>query len=289
MSYWMSIRAKQAPTVTEILEALATPELRSTEFPNGFPTEFWPTGVSHYYRANLSARGVELTFEPGFARIQILSLSNPEDWELGFRLLCALAADPATQVEGQEGTLGTVADMRERFLEVIRRWIADEFRVIQKQVREHDNVLVSMHGPHREVFFGRRSLQELSTGTTELVTAVIERIRRIQYIETEGYEVVRPVKLAVDPGRSATSWNLDKTQVFEATDYVGLDKPYRRATVYVPVPDMPKLVGSRLEWLDEKQFILHAVPKSEQAAIHARAKAMVVIYHPPKRWWQFWR
>jgi hypothetical protein len=45
VSYSMSIRAKESPTVAEILKVVATPELRCTALPDGFPTDLWPTGV----------------------------------------------------------------------------------------------------------------------------------------------------------------------------------------------------------------------------------------------------
>jgi len=289
VSYWMSIRAKRSPTAAEVLEAVAIPELRSGSFPEGLPSDFWPTGIVHYYRAGHSARGVELTLEPDLARVEMLSLCNPEDWELGFRLLRALAADPATQVEGQDGTVSSLSDMRERFLAVLQRWTADEFQVFQKHVSEHANALVSMRGPIREVFFGRRSFQELSAGTMELLPAVIERIRRIQYIEHEGLDVPQPKELAAVPGAMATPWDMDKAQAFVATDFVALEQPWRRVTVCVPVPEIPSLVGSRFQWLDERQFILQPIPESERAALHEQAAAKVVIRHRRKRWWQFWK
>lgn len=291
MSDWMSIRAKRSPTAVEILEAVATPELRSGSFPEGLPSDFWPTGVVHYYRAGHSARGVELTLEPDLARVQMLCLSNPEDWELGFRLLRALAADPAAQVEGQDGTVSSLSDMRERFLEVLHRRNARDFESIRKQVLDHPHpdALASMNGPIREVFIGRRCFAELSTETTEAVPALIERIRRIQYIESEGFDVPQPKELAAVPGVMATPWEMGKAQAFVATDYVALEQPWRRITVCVPVREMPSLAGSRFQWLDERQFILQPIPESERAALHEQAASKVAIHHRRKRWWQFWK
>ena len=290
MSYCMSIRAKRSPRVVEILKALGAPELRCVDRPEVFPADQpLPTGTGRYYRAGQSARGVMLTSNPGIARVRMFTLSSLNDWELGFQLLRALAADPAAHVEGQDGTVSTLSDMRERFLEVLHRETANDFRDIQKQLREHPETVVALDGTVREVFIGPRQLEELSTGTTDGVTALIERIRRIQYIEREGFEVVRSMKLPVAPGRLVSRWTPEKAQAFEATDYVGLEQPWRNSTVCVPVPALPALVGSRFQWLDERQFTLQAIPESERADLHARAAAMVTVYHPRKRWWQFWR
>jgi hypothetical protein len=286
----MSIRAKRSPMVSEILKVLGAPELRRVDRPKVYPADQpLPSGTGRYSREGRSTRGVMLTSKPGIARVRMFPLSSLEDWELGFQLLRALAADPAVRVEGEDGTVSTLSDMRERFLEVLHRETANDFREIQKQLREHPETVVVLDGAVREVFIGPRQLAELSTGTTGGVTAVVERIRRIQHIEREGFEVVRPVKLAVEPGRLFSRWTLDKAQAFEATDYVVLEQPWRNSIVCVPVPGLPELVGSRFQWLDEKQFTLQPIPESERADLHERAMARVTVYHPRKRWWQFWR
>jgi hypothetical protein len=118
----------------------------------------------------------------------------------------------------------------------------------------------------------------------------MERIRRIQYIESEGFAVRRPMGLPASVGVLLSLWTPNEAQAFEVTDNVGLSAPSGSLTV--PISELPELAGNRFHWLDEKQFAIDATPEAELSVLYERAAAVAIDPYRKargKRWWQFWR
>lgn len=290
MSYTMSSTPKACPTAADIMEALGPSAVRCVEFGDQAPEGDWPERVLHLHRLERSARGVEVRFERSRLRVRMVSLANREDWELAFRILEAFAVNPSDSVEGEDGTACSLTEVRACFLDVLLRESAATFLSMKGALSGNPDLLIELRGPVRSVFLGPRCFRELPSDSGQAIAALMERIRRVQYLEAEGFEVRSPMSLPGSVGVRLTLWDPRKAQAFEPTDNVGLRAPSGSLTV--PVAQLVALVGERFVWLDEKQFALHATPEAELSELYEWAASMTVdpyVATADRKWWQFWR
>jgi hypothetical protein len=277
MSYTLSAAAKPAPEVATVMAALGA-DVRCIELADLAP-ERWPEGTVHLHRVGRSTRGVELIFRDGRVSTRLVALANRDDWELAYRILETFAASASAEVSGEDGAVASLAEVRPRFHDVLLRETAAGLVAMRQALDRNPGEIIRFHGAVRDVFIGERSLRELPDDL-----ALMERVRRLQYIETEGFEMRRPIPLLASGGVRLTVWTPDRAQAFEETDNVGLAAPSGSLTV--PVSELPALAGERFHWLDERQFAIDAVPSADMPMLYAKAEAVAV---KAKKWWQFWR
>jgi hypothetical protein len=246
----------------------------------------WPDRAVHVYRVGRSTRGVELLRRGSELGVRMVACANDADWELAFALLERLNASPIT---GEDGTCVALADARSGFAEVVARETAAAISTLHALIDQGEKI--ELEGVTRTVYFGSRML----SGIGREPGALLERIRRIQYVVDEGFEPVAPEDLAAMMGLpeplELSVWDPDVAQVFAPTSLVALRTP----TLYVPMDALPAVVGPRFAWLDERQFTIAAIPADERPALVERAtRAAVDPYakiraYETKKWWQFWR
>jgi hypothetical protein len=263
-------------TVTLPVVKVPSPDLTAladvTTLPRG-------KGLALLYRHGVSSRGVEVTLDSDGFHARLTSLASDGDWALAFELLAVYAGDPTTELVGEDGTSGTA----DAFTDVIARETAAALAGAEAALAGKPGSELSLRGPIREVHIGPRLLGELAEPRAD---DLIERVRRIQYLESERFEVCAPVPLRAPGIPTFTVWTPTKTQAFEPVDALGLSTP--DGNLYIPVAALPALLGARFEWLDEKQFAIYA---AEDPALIARARAVSIDPYAAtrKKWWQFWR
>lgn len=284
MSYSMTFACEQpkynprVPTPPALVSALGT----GARF-SGKEVASWPTDPVHIHRHGASTRGIEIECRDAEMSVRMVSCTNEADWELAFATLELLGA---ATVEGEDGTRAAIANVRAAFAEVRSRELAAAASSIIAAVES--GAALQLSGAVRDVYFGPRTAAEIRADPTGL----LDRIRRIQYIEDEGFEIVKysnlsmMMALTVEFGFSI--WSPEKAEAFTPTSWVGMKGP---TSLHIKLAALPDLCGSRFEWLDEKQFTIAATPEPELPALFERAKR--VAFNPyrklGKKWWQFWR
>jgi hypothetical protein len=239
-------------------------------------------GRFQIYRPGRSTRGVAFSVEDGRAEARMVSFANEDDWLLGLELLRAFAADGST-IEGEDGT--TAKGDPQPFLTAMIRENAAAFVVVKSLVAERGEKHPKIVGPKREVLIGERLLRDVADDPI----ALMERIRRLQYLEDEGFEVVEPMSLPAGIGVEISLWDPRKAQAFAPTKHVGLSAPSGSLTI--PVAEVPALAGSHFHWLDEEQFAIDAAPEDELPELFRRAALVAASPHEKvtRKWWQFWK
>ena len=214
----------------------------------------------------------------------MLACANTVDWDLALALFEAVGV---ASIAGEDGTTAAIADARSELGEVRERELAAALAAARVAVAAGQQM--ELCGVVREVYIGPRMLAELGDDPQVL----LERIRRVQYIEAEGFEVVKRsnigamMGLGIDLGFSI--WNAERAQAFGPTSHLGLAGP--TLSLHVPLDALPELVGSRYAHLDEKQFTIDAVPEHEIPELVERAKPFSFDPYKNlgKKWWQFWK
>jgi len=292
MSYSMTVEVSELPPVQSVFDALGPRAIRCAEAPDGLGAS-WPRGILHFHAPGESTRGVELIIDDHEVRARMVSLANPADWQLAFDLLGAFAPRSDARVLGEDGTAATVERLRSDFVEVIERELGVGLFTVLDMTARDDIDQMTLNGSVRSVYIGARVAAELaSTPAAQALARLLEMIRRIQYIEREGYELVEsadlgdllgmPVKLQL------SIWDPTRAQAFEPTRLLGLTTP--GGNLYVPIDALPALLGARFAWLDEHQFTIAPTPDPELAALHARARKVAVeLTGGRRKWWQIWK
>jgi hypothetical protein len=231
------------------------------------------------YRPGVSSRGVEVSFEDDDVHTRLTALAAPGDWALAFEYLAACAGEAAPVVTGEDGTSGT----SDAFADVIARETAGALAGAESALANNPGSEISLRGPVREVHVGARLLGEL---VEPRVMGLIERVRRLQYLESEGYELCAPISLRAPGVPTFTVWSPDRAQAFEPVEALGLSAP--GGNLYIPVAALPGLLGDRFQWLDEKQF---AIAAGDDPGLVERARPLSIDPYKAvkKKWWQFWR
>jgi hypothetical protein len=294
MSYSMTVEVKQLPPVEAVLAALGPRAIQCAEAPDGLSR--WPRGIIHLHELGESTRGVELIIEDSEVRARMVSLANPADWQLAFDLLAAFAPRRDARILGEDGTAATVDALRSEFVEVIERELGVGLITVLDMTARDDIEEMTFNGAVRTVYIGSRIANELGgTAPDEALRRLLDLIRRIQYIEREGFELVESSDLGsllgIPVEMRLSIWNPTAAQAFAPTRLLGLRTP--AGNLYVPVEALPELLGPRFAWLDEQQFTIAPTPEAELPALHARARKVAVELTGgtggKRKWWQVWK
>lgn len=291
MSYSLTLETAPARRTAAVLDAGFGGVIRCVEHPDGLPDSEWPRGVLHFFAEGSSTRGVEVIREDRALRVRLLSLAAPRDWELAYRFLTAFAGDSTQIVTGEDGTSATCADLAQRFAEVMARETAAGVAALEAALASQAGNQVRLPGAVRAVFIGPRLLSELPAGGSERVEALLERIRRLQFVELDGYAFTDPVPLRAPGIPSFAVWSLTRPQAFSPVECVGVST--EDGNLYIPVPALPGALGERFCWLDETQFAIAATSAAELPSLLVALRPLAIDPYRgverKKRWWQFWR
>jgi hypothetical protein len=279
MSYTMTVKVSRPPNAAAVLSELGR-DVRGGE---GLGRGDWPERLVHLHRARHSTRGITIERKGTVLSVRMAACTNWADWDLAFSLFDAVDATP---IEGEDATTVALVDGRAGFAEVMARELWASVSTLHTVIEPRREVQLT--GTVRDVFVGRRMLREIGRDPV----AMLERIRRVQYIEDAGFEFVTHSNLSatrwLTAGLGFSLWNPKRPQAFGPTTHLALTGA---RTLHVPLAALPEVVGSRFAWLDEKQFTIAATPEAEIAQLVERAER--VAFDPyaklNKKWWQFWR
>lgn len=289
MSYALSVQLSSAPELASLLRDLG----EGVHALGEVPARGWPEGSVHLHRVGRSTRGIEILREGERLTARMLACASGEDWRLALATFEALAG-PEAAIEGEDGTAAVCATAATDLAEIIESETASAIATIEAMVAAGRTI--ELEGPVRRVHFGARMLSDLGGDPREL----LEAIRRVQYIEAEGYEVIEYHDLASKLGLGTdvggfSLWDPTRAQAFEPAPLLGIecDEP----GLYIPASSAPEVAGDRFTWLDERQFAVAPTPAEELPMLVARAKERRVDPHARMRglagggrkWWQFWR
>jgi hypothetical protein len=265
----------------------------------------WPPGPLRVGLHGKSVRGVEAERAGGETRVRLFECSTEDDLRLGLRLTAAFAGETGT-VRLDGGETVPASGLRARFDEV---WIED--RVAEGPARLRA-LFEDRAGPPREeivvpglrcdVHVGRSLLAKLEPDSPGFGAALLERMRRIQWIEDEGYAFLawytarprdgsEPFTFAELPRNAAV--------LVPVVDRLVVDGP--DATLAFDFEDA-EAVGGRAfaERVDEHHFLWRVVDDVNWARIVARAKERGIpvptkrrgssprARASARRWWRFW-
>ena len=188
MSFSFYINAPEPPDYQRVLDGIDLWDVHcDEEEPEDGP---WPEGTLHFYRENLSTRGVEISLEEGKFQVRILTLSSPEDYELALRFTESAAEELGQEVEPEGFVAMPAVALRDRFDD---NWIrhTNEYgaAIIQQMVKEADSSNLTMDGSKRPIYIGPRVVQELEDDGPEedFPDRLIEKMREIQNIDEGEY------------------------------------------------------------------------------------------------------
>lgn len=270
----------EAPRFEAVIEQLNDDALRCAEGPLADLTGPWPEGGAlHFYRHGLATRSVELASEDGTMTVRVLALSSPDEYDLAFRFVEVLGGD--REIEHEEHGAMPASEARARLgNEWMLREMAASHAAILSSLREHPHYHVEVQGAVRGVAIGPKMLERVG----ESAIALLDAIRRIQYIEETHPPRHQLPFTNAGKGTICTPWELDEPGFYGAPTHLGLlqGDDYR----FVPVAVAREAAGDAWIALDEQQFAIDAIPEAGRAAIRSLVEQKGV---GPKTWWQFWR
>jgi len=191
MSYSFQVTIKELPPFGPFLSGLNYSDLRCAELVDDkgapvalqyFPKQPWPTRILHFYRDQVSIRGIEVDAKPSSISIRFNTLSAREDYELGLKLLEAFATVSNSTIDAEEGQKVSAQDLRTTFdANWMRQQTESGARVTIAMATEGKDIAIPCI--RREVHLGKRLLKELiDAGPRETFQdRLIEKLRRVQY------------------------------------------------------------------------------------------------------------
>lgn len=277
MSYSFYIKATRRVDYPRLIQGLKIPRLVA---PEGRGT--WPEGALHFYRDGVSTRSTEVTLENGAFQVRSMVLAAPEDWELAFRLVEALAQATGSPVEPEDGDPFPASALRGRYNTAWLRHHTDSGINVVTLWAKTQGETITMPGPVREVHIGPRLFAELEAGgpAEGLADRLLAAIRRVQYVDLTGYHpagIMEVSRRDGDQSFTLSVWGSEQATFFSSPEYLHLvsDDPDAEP-VLVPYGVLPSLAGDRLTWLDEKQCLVTAVDAAAWAEIFGRAHSLRV-------------
>src|SRR5262245_20345496 len=188
MSFSFHVAAPTPPDYQRLLDGLDYWDVHCEE---GDRTEEgpWPEGTLHFFREDVSTRGVEITYEDDKFQVRILTLSSPEDYELALRFVESAAVFLKQPVDPEDGDSFPVDELRQRYDE---EWIREtnEFgaQTLRSVICEEDST-ATLSGVHRPVHIGPRLLRELDDDgpEVEFLDRLLGKMLDVQNIDGNEY------------------------------------------------------------------------------------------------------
>jgi hypothetical protein len=277
MSYSFYIRTDLRPAVADVLARIDFPDVVAPDAGGA-----WPDGTLHIYRAEISTRATEITYEDHAFQVRILAMSSPEDYELAFRVVEHLAALTGSQVESEDDDTFPAEMLRDIYdAKWVKRMTDSQPTIIGHFAKDKGDV-VTIEGPVRDFHIGPRLYAELEAdGPADgLPQRILEAIRRTQYRDLSGYDKAAIIE-ATTPDNSKTIrlsvWNLDRATHFSGVGYLRLVSKNMPDDIFlVPYEALPQLAGKRFAWLDERQCLVEAIASDERSELLREAERFKV-------------
>jgi len=272
MSFTFDILGDRPVTYQALCEAADLPELLCAEKVDHVAPL---TGIYHLYLNGLSCRSAELAKGSRGYTVRVNSPSSPDDHGLALLLVEQLAKlSGAANIKGEGDSAMDAQRFRENYSGAwIRQQVSSGVQSILLIARGIEaGEACEVPGAVRRFYVGPRLASEvLALGSPQSIEdEFFRRFSAVQYVERQGYYYPNIYILTANKGK-VCGLAPDVAFLIPWVKYVALVAADDGSPVFVSYEDFPKIAGGRLSWLDEKQALMEAIPKTEWPAFCALA------------------
>jgi hypothetical protein len=282
MSFSFYIPAPEPPDYQMLLDGLDFWDVHCEEGEaEDAPREgSWPEGALHFYRDEVSTRGVEVNYENRRFQVRILSLASPEDYELALRFVESAAVLLKQPIEPEDDEPFPVEQLRERYDD---EWVRDMndsgARAVRYLINDGDQTVTSW-GPHRAFHIGPRLLKELDEAgpESEFSDRLLEKMKQVQNIDPDEYYCANTMEAKRDEndpdekGFTFAVWGPGVFYLLPDVKYLALVRGEEEPPIFIPKDKFAEVLPDGWEWADEKQVLVQAIDEDEWAALVERAR-----------------
>jgi len=266
MSHVFTVRGVRPSSFSAVCAGLALHDLRMVE---EAPTaDEWPEGTVHFHREDVSARNTEITRTPEGVEVRVMSMSAPEDVELALRFVEVFASElGAATVDAEMVGEIELSRLREVFDD---RWIASQWesgvRVVRALVADGRGP-ITVPGATRSFVVGARLLAEIETAD-----GMLERMRRVQWIEREGFRAAGRFQASKDGADFTFAVLLPDEDLFvPVVDRILIEEPKETRALF-DASKLGEVIGEPWTPLDERQGCFRALRGAAWTEIGRRAR-----------------
>src|SRR5215510_14860466 len=145
MSYSFYVRTDVKPSVADVLARIDFPDVVAPDARGA-----WPDGTLHIYRAEISTRTTEITYEDHAFQVRIMALASPEDYELAFRVVEHLAVLTGSQVKSEEDITFPAEKLRDIYDTTWVKHMTDSQPNFIRHFAKNEGKTITIVGPVRE-------------------------------------------------------------------------------------------------------------------------------------------
>jgi hypothetical protein len=292
MSYSFYIRTDARPRVADVVARLGFPDVVAPDAHGP-----WPDGTLHIYRAGISTRATEITYEDHAFQVRILALASSEDYELALRVVDQLSALTGSQVESEEGEVFPAQRLQDIYDATwVRHMTESEPRVLGHWAKGEGET-VTIAGPVRQFHIGPRLYSELDTAgpENEFPQRILEAIRRVQYQDLSGFIEAAVMEVSSPDGKKTITlsvWSPENaTHFVERVEYLHLMPNNRPDGLFViPYQALPEIAKGQFAWLDENQCLVEPVSSDNWPELLRAAERFITSpFESRRKWWKPWR
>ena len=277
MSFSFYVAAPTPPDYQRVLDGLDYWDIhciegdRSEEGP-------WPDSVLHFFRDEVSTRGVEVALEEGTFQVRIMTLASPDDYELALRFVESAAVLLQQPVEPEDNEPFPVDQLRERYTE---QWVRDTNTFGAATLRAiitEDESTATLSGVNRPIHVGPRLLRELDEAgpEEEFLDRLLGKLLEVQNVDPNEYYCANTMQAkrseSDEEGFTFAVWGPGVQYLMPDVQFLALVRGEEEAPVFIAAENFPDVMPDGWEWLDEKQLLVDAVDESEWDDVIARAR-----------------
>ncbi len=265
MSHSFTVPLSEPPDLLAVIEALDVDDL---EVEGELPVAgTWPEGTYlHLYRRGISCRSVELGFDADGLQVRVFSCSSADDVVLALALVHEVARRHGVFVQDEYGDEVPVDQLDTHyagFPEDYATWGAE---FLPRMLDGPDvKGLVTLPGPGRPFVVGPRLIKALRPSSEGYVERFYERQRTVRWYDPEGWWFhAEPMLLEREDGVQLRLAALGPGVRYLMPDVNGFALHTDGAPLFIPADQLVQMVD--VEWLDEGQFLLEAIPEGQWGA-----------------------
>ncbi len=280
MSFIFSVRCPDPPDYRGTLAAVGLDDVLpepNEEHPDGGP---WPVGVLHFYRPELSARGVEVSYEDSRFAARINTLASPDDYDLAMRFVEVIARQTRNPISPEDGKPFPWRELRQRYpAGWVRATNEHGAGAIRGMLAEGQHDVLQLWGPYRPFCIGPRLMGELDAAgpADEFLDRLTARMLAVQNVGEEYFFAnVMTVKPKKGKEFTCTAFGPGVRYLLPYVDRIAVVAANRGELIEIPAAALADILTTPWEWLDEAQTLVEPVPEAEWAAVRRRARKHAV-------------
>lgn len=283
MSFSFYIPAPSPPDYERIIDQLDSWDLRCHE--DQIEDGPWPEGTVHFFRDEVSTRGVEITHENHIFQVRILTLASPEDYELALRFVEAAATELGQNVEPEDHEAIPLSELRGRYdAGWIRQTNTHGAMVIRQLVQESDTSVMTLYGTRRPIYLGPRIVRELEEAgpEEEFLDRLIDKMREVQNVNGENYFFANVMEAQKQNSADAEKFSFavfgpTVSYLLPEARYIAMIVEENEPPMFVESYRLPLLLPEdSWTWLDERQMLVEAIDEDDWREIVRKAKQFEV-------------